>query len=54
MNLKTVDKWHDLWNTKLEEAYIEIQPKRESRSDGGQTKAVHFCQVEFSDYPLNI
>ena len=54
VNLKTMDKWPDLSNMKLEEAYEETQPKRESRSDGDQAKAVHFCHVAFSDYAVNI
>jgi len=36
-----------------EEAYSETQPKRESRSDGGQAKAAHFHHVAFSDYTVN-
>lgn len=54
MNLKTMDKWPDLSNMKLEEAHAETQPKRESRSDGGQAKAVHFRHVAFSDDAMTI
>lgn len=54
MNIKTMDKWPDLLNMKLKEAYSETQPKRKSRSDGGQAKVVHFCDVAFSDYMVDI